>query len=38
MVQFYVTMIRLDSITLDQVPARWRAAVAAAMEGGGQNG
>lgn len=38
MVQFYVMQIKLGGIALDQVPARWRAAVAAEMEGGGQDG
>lgn len=38
MVQFYVTRIRLGKLTLPEVPPRWRAAVAAALEGGGQDG
>lgn len=38
MVQFYVMRIRLDKLTLAEVPERWRAAVAAELEGGGQDG
>lgn len=38
MVQFYVMRIRLGALTVDDVPPRWRAAVAAAQDGGGQDG
>lgn len=38
MVRFYVTQIKLGKMALEQVPERWRAAVAAALEGGGQDG
>lgn len=31
MVKFYVGMIRRGTITLENVPARWREAVAAAL-------
>lgn len=38
MVRFYVTQIKLGKMALEQVPERWRAAVAAVLEGGGQDG
>lgn len=38
MVRFYATRIRLGKLTLPEVPERWRAAVAEALEGGGQDG
>ena len=34
MVQFYVLQIRMSSMTLEDVPEHWRAAVEAEMEGG----
>lgn len=33
MAQFYIKMIGLSRITLEQVPAYWRAQVVAAMAG-----
>lgn len=38
MVRFYVTRIRLGKLTLADAQERWRVAVAAALEGGGQDG
>ncbi len=32
MVELYVTRIRAEKMTLDQVPARWREAVRAKLE------
>lgn len=31
MISFYVTRIRLGKMTIDQVPEKWRDAVAAAL-------
>ena len=38
MVRFYVDRIKAGKITIEQVPARWREAVRAALEEGENDG